>query len=505
MNVLVVDDYPIERKLLRVQLEGPEIVVSEAEDGVQALQLLKAQKIDAVISDILMPRMDGYQLCCQIRSDRQLRNLPCILLSADYISLEDEKLAMEAGADYFFGKPVSIPVLRQSLQKLIEFPPSHSPSQLLSKLPPLKKYNSRLVAKLEQKNSLLATALDQLKASEERFRILVEQAADAFFLHDERGFILEVNRLACESLGYSRDELTAMTIFQIEQSPAILTAGAAMLALVPGQSGTIRGLHQRKDGTRFPVEVRWGCLELEGKKLFLDLVRDITEREKAEESMREMSGRLLRVQDEERRRIARELHDSTGQTLAALAMNLAVLKRSLKPGEEHLSDLTHDSQELAERCASDLRILSYLLHPPLLDEFGLIRAIRDFAHGFAKRSGIQISLELAQNFPRLPMDVELALFRVVQESLSNTHRHSGSAIARIALDLIGNEVQLMIDDAGHGSITPKTSTALPSQPILGVGIAGMRERLRQLRGRLEIVSGSRGTCVKAVCPVPSEA
>ena len=212
--------------------------------------------------------------------------------------------------------------------------------------------------------------------------------------------------------------------------------------------------------------------------------------------MRELSGWLLRVQDEERRRIARELHDATAQNLAALAMNLSGLRQSIPEEDKRAARQLAECKRLVERSVQEIRTVSYLLHPPLLDEFGLAWAVSDYAEGFAKRSHVRVDLDVPEDFERLPHPVELALFRVLQEALRNVHRHSGSPTASVRLARQGNSVILEVRDGGRG-----LDPAVLRGSTLGVGIAGMRERLRQLGGRVEMESGLPGTCLRAILPL----
>jgi len=237
--------------------------------------------------------------------------------------------------------------------------------------------------------------------------------------------------------------------------------------------------------------------------LLIRSIKYAIERMRIERALSELSGRLLRLQDEERRRIARELHDATAQSLAALSMNLAALKAKAPDLNDEARRLLSDSLECLSQCSADLRTATYLLHPPLLDELGLAGAVRDYADGFAKRSGIRVDLELPHHLKRLPRDVELALFRIMQESLSNVHKHSESPSASIRFELRDKEIAMEIADSGHGLMQPPGGQP-DERAATGVGIAGMRERARQLGGQLDIVSSSSGTTAKAVLPLRSE-
>ena len=237
--------------------------------------------------------------------------------------------------------------------------------------------------------------------------------------------------------------------------------------------------------------------EADGSILWHGYIADVTERKLAEDALRNLSHRLVQAGDAERRRIARELHDSTAQDLVAVLMNLALLQDHLgKSNDLVASQIIADSAALLENSIHELRTLAYLAHPPRLDDSGLAGALREYVSGFSQRTGIRVAVEMADAFPRLPEPLEMALFRVVQESLANVLRHSGSATALLRLATTGGAVTLEIADQGCGFALD----ARPPAP--GVGIPGMRERLQYCGGRLEVASGSAGTTVRAVLPVP---
>ena len=229
------------------------------------------------------------------------------------------------------------------------------------------------------------------------------------------------------------------------------------------------------------------------------------ELETANKQLRELTGHVLHLQDQERRRIARELHDSAGQSLAALTMNLTKVRSDL----ERLTNTTAtvaDSLNLASEMTTNIRTISYLLHPPLLDEAGLEPALRWYIHGFAERSKIAVDLDLPEDFGRLQSDVETTIFRIIQECLTNILRHSGSSVARIRIHRSNGEVRIEVRDKGKGVPQDKLSD-LAASGATGVGIRGMRERVRQLGGTLEINSDGdgQGALVVARLPAPSQA
>jgi signal transduction histidine kinase len=222
----------------------------------------------------------------------------------------------------------------------------------------------------------------------------------------------------------------------------------------------------------------------------------LSARKRAEHDLQLLSAELMRSQDEERRRIGRDLHDSTGQTLAALELGLAQLMHDTTSATADRRALLEHCADLATQCSTEIRMASYLLHPPLLDELGLLSALRWLADGFRQRSGIEVRLDLPQTMERLTRDDELCLFRVAQEALTNVHRHADSPWVTIRLKVQSNIVMLEIEDAGRGMQAGDSETP-GSSPSLGVGLAGMRERIRQIGGTLSVESTSGGTRVRS--------
>jgi signal transduction histidine kinase len=212
--------------------------------------------------------------------------------------------------------------------------------------------------------------------------------------------------------------------------------------------------------------------------------------------LEQLTARLIHLQDEERRRLARDLHDSAGQYLAGIQMNLSALLRPNSGLEDAARARVSDSMDMAKLCTSEIRTISYLLHPPLLDEAGLRSAISWYVEGFSKRSGIRVDLQIPEDFQRLPSETETALFRVVQQSLANIHRHSGSSVAIIRIEIDDHAVSVEIRDEGHG-FPPEVLTGFHSGTrLLGVGMAGMRERIREMGGRFDVRSSENGASIQ---------
>src|SRR5438552_2727704 len=338
--------------------------------------------------------------------------------------------------------------------------------------------------------------LDELKLH----AALIEMANETVLVRDIEGTIHFWNRGAEEMYGWTKGEALGKSVPELLQSqyPVPFDEIREQLFRTGRWEGEL--VHVRRDGEKRIINSRWALQkENEGDPVVLEINSDITERKQSEENLRQLSGYLMRVQDEERRRIARELHDSTGQKLVAAKLNLEAIakdgKRNPAPAKESLARTI----KLVDEITSEIRTVAQLLHPPLLDEAGLISATRWLVDGFSDRSKIQVDLALPPDIGRLPVNVEIALFRVIQESLNNVHRHSGAKKAAIELKRNAQHVTLQISDNGKGLPVGLLSETGQTRAF-GVGILGMKERLAQLGGWLEVTSNKRGTTIKAVVP-----
>ena len=376
------------------------------------------------------------------------------------------------------------------------------------------------------------------RALTERARLL-DLSSDAILVRDGADRVTYWNRSACDLYGYSREEAMGRVTHELFRTEFVEPLEHISEQLRRDGRWTGELIHRRKDGTKVVVASRW-TLDMDGRgnrNCVLETNNDITQqkqndkalRESEErlrtlsnsleiqvsqrteeleyrnaevlqqsEQLRELSNRLLKMQDDERRHIARELHDSAGQLIASLSMNLAGINRHAKQNPS-LAEALEDTQNLVLQLNKEIRTTSYLLHPPLLDETGLSQAINWYIQGLMERSGLEIELDIPDDFGRLPQDLELAVFRIVQEALTNIHRHSGSKTATIRLSRGGESVLLEIQDHGQG-ISAEKLAAIKAQRT-GVGIAGMRERVRQCHGELDVQSNSRGATISVTLPV----
>jgi PAS domain S-box-containing protein len=365
-------------------------------------------------------------------------------------------------------------------------------------------------------------AEEALRSSEQELRQLTEQ------LKRERARLVEAQEVA--NIGSWEVELPSLNLTWSEQTHRIFETDpsrfhptrpkfrefihpqdrarmdAAFAASLDKRSPcTVEYRIVMRDGRVKVLEERWRAFhDEEGKPVRLaGTCRDITERVRADKDFRRLSGQFLRLQDEERRRISRELHDTTGQNLVALATMLGQLARSLPSIERKSSQLISECQGLVDLCIREVRTLSYALYPPELHDGGLESAIRDYVSGFTRRSGVQVELEISPLVGQMERNIELALFRVVQESLTNVQRHSGSQQAKIRIDR-NSDLTLEVSDSGRGVHADVSGGKEEPRFKVGVGILSMQERVKAIGGRLDIESTGYGTTVRVTVPLGEE-
>jgi PAS domain S-box-containing protein len=369
---------------------------------------------------------------------------------------------------------------------------------------------------------------------------LLDLSNDAILVRDGDDRITYWNKSASELYGFSADEAIGRVSHELLQTefPELQERIAEQLHRDGRWNGEL--VHVRKDGSQIVVVSRWAVdLDHGGNQRYvLETNNDITQQKELEsglreseerlrvlandletqvrvrthqleqrnvevlqqsEQLRELSTRLQHTQDDERRRIARELHDSAGQVITVLGMNLASIAQSVGR-KAKAGKAVEESRELVHQLSKEIRTMSYLLHPPLLDENGLLGALQWYVQGFAERSSVKCELTIPKDFGRLSDDVEVAIFRIVQECLTNIHRHSGSKNAVIRLSREGEIIFLEILDEGKG-IPAERLTEIQGHRT-GVGITGMRERVRHLKGTIDVQSNAGGTKITVRLPTP---
>jgi PAS domain S-box-containing protein len=364
----------------------------------------------------------------------------------------------------------------------------------------LRESESRLkLGMLEMQNEIeRRTAEVQQKTAEtmEQARLL-DLANDAIFVRTANDQISYWNEGAERLYGWSKEEALGRSTHELlrTQFPVPLSE----IRKTERWQGEL--LHVQRDGSQITVASRWTTLrDRDGNFAgWLEINTEITLRKRAEDAARRLSGRILSLQDDERRRIARELHDSLGQYLVSLKVNLDLLSPMVTGTRE--TGLLSDCLNAVEECLSETRTISHLLHPPLLDEAGFASAARWYCEGFAERSRIQVDLEVPPDMARLDREVETTLFRILQEGLTNVHRHSGASRVRISLELDAEQVHLQISDDGKGIPERRLHRLREDDSATGVGLAGMRERVRELGGLFDISSSLPGTTITVSIPL----
>ncbi|HEX2832658.1 MAG TPA: ATP-binding protein [Thermoanaerobaculia bacterium] len=323
---------------------------------------------------------------------------------------------------------------------------------------------------------------------------LFEGVVESIFFVGSTGRCVEVNPAAAELIGVSRQVLLGARIGELTVSPDP-TIGAAFLTELDKER-MLRGqmVVQRKDGKLREIEYAAVADILPGVHCIV--ARDVTERNETERSFSQLSRRLVELQDEERRRIARELHDTTGQDLAALRLNVSKILRISPPPLE----LVDETFALIDRAASEIRTLSYLLHPPMIGTAGLTATLRWYVRNLEERSGIAVRLDADEDLGPMTPDAATSLFRVIQEALTNIHRHSHSQSASVRLKHRDDAIELEVADEGRG-LPPELIGNIDELGAFGLGLAGMKERIESLGGTLRIASGSGGTRLTATLPV----
>jgi PAS domain S-box-containing protein len=358
-------------------------------------------------------------------------------------------------------------------------------------------------------SSLSRQRSKEAREAEERYRSLVELAPDGIVVTDESGTIVFANSALARIVG--ADDAAGVighNALEFVHPDDQQVARTRIDQVVSGQQTPwVTATAVRLDGTFVQVE-RAGIPLIRGDKVFAQgFVRDVTERlasearsREAQRAIQHLSARLLRAQEAEQRRLAKQLHDTTAQDLVAIRLNLAGIHRSSAITDPRLKEVLKESMELTEQVISGIRTLSYLLHPPLIEEAGLASALKWYAAGFEARSGIKVDMTIPEDL-HIPHEIETALFRVIQEALTNIQRHSGSGVARIGIEGSSDSLRLRIADEGRG--IPLHLRDHPEALFAsGVGMAGIRERVEDLGGELQVESSDRGTNIVVTLPNP---
>ena len=477
--------------------------VESAPDGEAALELVRERRPTLVITDVMMPRLDGFGLLRELRNDPVTRSIPVIMLSAR-AGEESRVEGLEAGADDYIVKPFSARELVARVASQVSL--------------------RRLNAKLDQHRTALAQLFEQTPLpivvfSGENLLCISENPAQVAALGGRR----ILGKPLVEAMPELRDQGVPDLLLRVMRTGEAYTERELKTKIRRTPGGELEDSYwsciyapfvpdpsseavisiavdvTEQVIARQKLELLSGSLEEQVRSRTAELESRTEELVAQANQIRYLSHSLLQTQEEERRHIARELHDSAGQTLTVLAMNLAQIVQNASRLSPSAAKLAMDSEELVRQLNKEIRTTSYLLHPPLLDERGLGAALHWYIDGLKARSDLQIGLEMPEQFPRLGAEIEMVVFRVVQECLTNIHRHSGSKAGVIRLSVSSDELTVEVADDGSG--ISATRLAAIDAGGSGVGIRGMRERLSHIGGRFSIESKGVGTRIVASIPL----
>jgi PAS domain S-box-containing protein len=513
MRILVVDDHELVRRGICsvIHTDASLTICGEAVNGRDAVQKAEELRPDIVVMDISMPEMNGLEATREIR--RLLPEAEIVIVS-QHESPQMVRQAFQAGARGYVVKSSISTDLLSAIGRI-----AHG-DRFLQVPGPSNRSESQDSEEILERSAAYEKAL---RESEERFRSAMNNMAEGLYTLDAQGLVTYINPSAEAMFGWSSAELLGKKMHDVthykhpDGTPFPAADCPGLQVLQEGIELRERAdVFVRKDGSFFPVVFSSSPLKIDSRTVGVVVCfRDDTMRRQAEKTLRqeledatgklrELSGSLLQTQDEERRRIARELHDGVGQLIVAVNLNLSKInseKEKLSPAARQSLE---ENSRLIEQASQEIRTMSHLLHPPLLDEVGLESALRWYGDGFAERSNITVTMDLSPGFSDgLPRDLALSLFRIVQECLTNVHRHSGSPAAYVRIVRSPSEITLEVKDDGKG-IAPGMQSKISSGASSGVGLRGMRERIRQFGGRLEIRSDEQGTQVIAALPIPNE-
>jgi two-component system, NarL family, sensor kinase len=339
-----------------------------------------------------------------------------------------------------------------------------------------------------------------LKGADEAYRLMIQTMAEGALTIAPDGLILFSNERLASMLAIPHERMIGSSFhdFIVPEDADIFSE---LLAHKPGGGAKSEVRLKASGGMVIPVSLSVNRLKLDGIDCFCVIIADLTDQKRNEEVLHALSARLLQLQDEDRRRIARGLHDGAFQHLAALEFKLTLVSQAASKLSSAAQQNLTECLELVGECCDDLGNLAYLIQPPLLEEQGLGPALRAFVAGYNGRLGPQVSLSFPSRLGRLPADVETTLFRIAQEALINIERHSGSATAEIHFFRKPGELILFVADHGCGISKEILKQLNGGTALPGFGIAGMRERIRQLGGLMKIFSSSAGTRVRVNLPI----
>jgi PAS domain S-box-containing protein len=517
VNILMVDDQAgklLSYEAILSQLGENLIQATSAKD---ALEKLLKLDVAAVLMDVSMPEIDGFELAELIREHPRFHETAIIFISAVHLTDVDRLKGYQHGAVDYLSVPIVPEVLRAKVKVFAEL---HRKKRQLERLNSgLEQRVAERTSELEQKALALQKANQDLAQRHQELDAIVQTAPDIIFSRQPDGGREYISSRFYEYTGAESGSAVGFGWLEYVHPEDRESSLAQWLKCVQsgeeyeseyrlrGADGEYRWFRARAVPLRNADGniVRWygTCSDIHDSKVLEQSIRDnAMQLEKLVDSrtaeLRRLSGRLMTMQDEERRRIAREIHDGLGQELAAAKMILdGILAKDKSPS---LQQASVEASQLVDRAIQQVRTISHLLHPPLLDEVGLISALRWFLEGLSQRSGIEVDLEVQpHSLGRLKSDLETAVFRIVQEALTNMFRHSGASHGHVRVVAQDGNITVTVTDDGKG-IDDDVIQQRPDS--VGVGIGGMRQRVMELGGTLRLLNANPGTIVEVVIPTP---
>ena len=515
VNILMVDDQPGKLLTYEAILSNLGENLIKATSAKDALEKLLKMDVAVVLMDVSMPEIDGFELAEIIRQHPRFQKTAIIFISAVHLTDLDRLKGYQHGAVDYLSVPVVPEVLRAKVKVFTEL---HRKNQQLERLnSELEQRVAERTAELQQKAVALHKLNRELSQRNQELDAIVQTAPDIIFSRNPDGTRDYISTRFYEYTGAKPDSATGFGWLEYIHPDDKEASHAKWLHSV--QSGEAYDCTYRMRGSdsqyrwfrarAVPLRdnhgtiVKWygTCSDIHDSKLLEQSIRESTielERmvEQRTAALRRLSNRMMTMQDEERRRIAREIHDGLGQELAAAKMIMdGILSKDSSPSMQQAS---LEASQLIDRAIQQVRTISHLLHPPLLDEVGLVSALRWFLEGLSERSGIEVVLEVdPPDLGRLKSEIETAIFRIVQEALTNMFRHSGARHGSVkVLEKDGNVIVCVRDD-GKG-VDEQVIQLRPES--VGVGIGGMRQRVTELGGTLRLVNANPGTLVEVIIP-----
>jgi len=516
VNILMVDDQPAKLLSYEVILDELGLNLIKATSGRMALEHLLKTDIAVVLMDVSMPEIDGFQLAEMIRDHPRCQKTAIIFISAVHMTDVDRLKGYERGAVDYISVPVVPELLRAKVSVFAELHRRARQLEVLNR--ELEQRVADRTEELKQRAEALQLLNVELARKNQELDAIVKTAPDIIFSRQADGARDYISGRFYDFTGASPGSANGFGwLDYVHPEDRDRTVSQWMHCVESGKNYEseyrLRGRDEEYRWFRaraVPLRdhegnvVRWygTCSDIHDSKILeqamrksaAELERMVDERTAA---LRLLSSRLMTMQDDERRRIARELHDGLGQELVAMKMLLnGILQEA--PG---LADRVEEVNTMLDEASQQIRSLSHLLHPPLLDEVGLLSAVRWYLDGLTKRSGIETALEVEPaEFPRLAPDMERAIFRIIQEALTNVFRHSGAEKGWVSVIHRESEVIVKVRDDGKG-ITDQVSELQPDK--IGVGIGGMSQRAKEFGGELRVVNANPGTIVEVVIPCRS--